>query len=71
MGTLMPKQTKGKTCEICGDVAHWESKISPMGFIKGTRKNGYTEYLAFHYCHPCLNDLGEAFWKKLDYFKIG
>ena len=71
MGSVMPKNVKGKTCEICGREACWESKISPMGFIKGHRNNGFTEYLSFHYCETCLDDLVSAFWKKLEYFKLG
>ena len=67
----MPTEIKGKVCEICGKEAKWKSKISPMGFIKGCRKQGFTEYLTFHYCAPCLNDLGDSFWNKMNYFKLG
>ncbi len=67
----MPKEVKGKQCKICGQEAKWESKISPMGFIKGCRKQGFTDYLTFHYCTICLNDLGETFWKKMNHFKLG
>lgn len=67
----MPTEIKGKQCEICGKEAKWKSKISPMGFIKGCRKKGFTEYLTFHYCAPCLNDLGDSFWAKMNYFKLG
>ena len=67
----MPKEILEKTCEICGVSAKWNSKISPMGFIRGSRKNGFTEYLTFNYCSPCLSDLGDAFWKKLNHFKLG
>jgi len=42
-----------------------------MGFIKGCRKQGFTDYLTFHYCTICLNDLGETFWKKMNHFKLG
>ena len=67
----MPTKIDGKTCEVCGETAVWKSRLSPMGFIKCDRSQGYSRWEEFYYCDGHLHDTNESLWARLSLYRIG
>ncbi len=45
------------SCEVCGEVAMYSSRISPDGFIHSVKDGGLIKYQKHYYCSPCLEKL--------------
>jgi len=67
----LPKEITNKFCEVCGETAHWESRLSPMGFIKYDRSKGFSEWTNYYYCETHLDQSNDSLWNRLKQFKIG
>jgi hypothetical protein len=43
-----------KSCEICGGVAFFESRLNPDGFLYSKNNGGLIVYEKHYYCANCL-----------------
>ena len=67
----MPEKVDNQFCEVCGEAAMWKSRLSPMGFVKSDRKQGYTRWVFYYYCKDHLNDANNSLWSRLKPYQIG